>query len=396
MNAEFPSSTRRIYLDNAATSWPKPPEVYAAVDRWMREVGAPAGRGAYREALESDRVVAAARSGIARLLGSDDRRRIIFTAGATDSLNLVLHGWLNPGDHVVTTAAEHNSVLRPLRTLGDQRDVAVTRVACDGAGRVDPDDVRRAMRPQTRLVAVVHASNVTGAIQPVAAIGRIAREAGAALLVDAAQTLGHIPFTTAELQVDFLAASGHKGLLGLLGAGILFIGDGQEARLRGLRQGGTGTRSEDDHQPDSLPDKYEPGSMNLPGLAGLAAAVEYLQRVGVSVVASYAQALTRRLLDGLSEIPGVRLYGPAADDSRLGVVSITINGYDPQEAAALLDATFRIQARGGLHCAPLAHRALGTLAGGGTLRLSLGPFNTEADADAAIAAITALASGQVM
>ncbi len=396
MDAEFPSSTRRIYLDNAATSWPKPPEVYAAVDHWMREVGAPAGRGAYREALESDRVVAAARSGIARLLGIDDRRRIIFTAGATDSLNLALHGWLNPGDHVVTTAAEHNSVLRPLRTLTDQRDVSVTRVPCDGAGRVDPDYVRRAMRPQTRLVAVVHASNVTGAIQPVAAIGRIAHAAGAALLVDAAQTLGHIPFTAAELQADFLAASGHKGLLGLLGAGILYIRDGLDERLRGLRQGGTGTRSEDDHQPDSLPDKYEPGSMNLPGLAGLAAAVEYLQRVGVSVIASHAQALTRRLLAGLSEISGVRLYGPAADDSRLGVVSITINGYDPQEAAALLDATFRIQARGGLHCAPLVHQALGTLAGGGTLRLSLGPFNTEADVDAAIAAITALASGQVM
>jgi cysteine desulfurase family protein len=387
----MPPATR-IYLDNAATSWPKPPAVYEAVDRYLREVGAPAGRGAYREAIESDRIVAATRAGVARVIGADDPRRIVFTSGATESLNLALHGWLRPGDHVVTTAVEHNSVLRPLRALSDLHGVRVSHVSCGGTGRVDPDDVRRALRSDTRLVAVVHASNVTGTLQPVAEIAQLARDVGAAVLVDAAQTLGHLPLAVDELQADLVAASGHKGLLGPLGTGILYIRPGCEDRLRSLRQGGTGTHSEDDRQPESLPDKYESGNQNLPGIAGLGAAVEHLERLGIATISAQLDELTSRLRDGLSQFVGVRVYGPAAAKDRTAVVSLTISGYDPQEVAMLLDSTFRIQVRGGLHCAPLIHRAIGSFSSGGTVRLSPGPMNTPEEIDAAVRAIGELAA----
>jgi cysteine desulfurase / selenocysteine lyase len=384
-------SPRRIYLDNAATSWPKPEPVYWAVDRFQRDIGAAAGRGAYCAGLEADRIVAAARSGVARLIGAGDPRQIVFTASCTDSLNLALHGWLRTGDHVVTTVAEHNSVLRPLRELVERRQIVVTRVACDRDGTVDPDDVRRALRPATRLVAIVHASNVTGAIQPAWEIGQVARAHGAALLIDAAQSIGHLPLAVDELGCDLLAAPGHKGLLGPLGTGLLYIRGGREGELQSFRQGGTGTRSQDDRQPDSLPDKYEAGNLNMPGLAGLAAAVEFLGREGIATIEAREAALAEHLRSGLREIAGVTLYGPAKPQRRVGVVSLNIRGYDPQEAAMLLDATFGIQVRAGLHCAPLMHESLCTLAGGGTVRFSLGAFNTEAEVDAAIAAVTELA-----
>jgi cysteine desulfurase family protein len=389
-NAAMPSP-RRIYLDNAATSWPKPESVYRAVDRFQREIGAAAGRGPYGAGLESDRIVAAARSGVARLIGAGDPRQIIFTASCTDSLNLALHGWLRRGDHVVATAAEHNSVLRPLRELVERRQIVVTRVPCDRDGRVDPDDIRRALRPATRLVALVHASNVTGTVQPAREIGQIARAHGAALLIDAAQTIGHLPLSVDEIGADLLAAPGHKGLLGPLGTGLLYIRSGRESDLQSFRQGGTGTRSQEDRQPDSLPEKYEAGNLNLPGLAGLAAGVEYLEREGIAAVAAREAELADRLRRGMREIAGVTLYRPDSPDGCVGVASLNIAGYDPQEAAMLLDATFGIQVRAGLHCAPLMHESLGTLAVGGTIRFSLGAFSTEADVDAAIAGVAELA-----
>lgn len=392
-NAAMPP--RRIYLDNAATSWPKPEPVYQAVDRYQREIGAAAGRGAYSAGLQADRIVAAARRGVARLIGAGDPRQIVFTASGTDSLNLALHGWLRPGDHVVTTVAEHNSVLRPLRDLADSRQVAITRVSCDASGVVDPDDIRRALRPGTRLVALVHASNVTGAIQPACEIGEIARAHGAALLIDAAQTIGHIPLDVEKLKPDFLAAPGHKGLLGPLGTGMLYIRGGRESELRSFRQGGTGTRSQDDRQPDSIPDKYEAGNLNLPGLAGLAAAIEFLELETIEVIAAREAELATRLRRGFENIPGVTLFGPVEPKRRTGVVSVQIPDYDPQEAAMLLDSAFGIQVRGGLHCAPLMHQRLGALDRGGTLRFSVGAFNTESDVDAAIAAVSEIAGSRV-
>lgn len=393
-NAAMPLP-RRIYLDNAATSWPKPESVYWAVDRFQREIGAAAGRGAYGASLESDRIVAAARNSVARLIGAGDPRQIVFTASCTDSLNLALHGWLRAGDHVVTTVAEHNSVLRPLRELVERRQIGVTRVPCDAAGMVDPDDVRRALRPATRLVAVVHASNVTGAVQPVREIGSITRAHGAALLIDAAQTIGHLPLSVDEIGADLLAAPGHKGLLGPLGTGLLYIRKGREAELQSFRQGGTGTRSQEDRQPDSLPDKYEAGNLNLPGLAGLAASLEFLGREGITAIAEREARLADRLRNHLGEIAGVTLYGPAKPEQRVSVVSVNITGYDPQEAATLLDATFGIQVRAGLHCAPAMHENLGTLASGGTIRFSLGAFNTRVDVDAVVAAVAELAENTI-
>jgi cysteine desulfurase family protein len=386
------SATDRIYLDNAATTWPKPESVYEAVDRYQRDVGAPNGRSGYREALEANRIVERARQGVARLIGVDELAQIVFGCSGTDVLNLAIRGAVRPGDHVVTTVCDHNSVLRPLTALRESIGVAVHYVPCDEAGFVDPDDVRAALRPNTRLVAVVHASNVTGAIQPVEEIGRIARGHGALFLIDAAQSLGHVPIDVPRLEVDLLAAPGHKGLLGPLGTGVLYIRPGVERELEPLRYGGTGSRSDEDRQPSQLPDKYEPGNHNLPGLAGLAAACEFLERSTITSIQNHQSELTARLLGRLREIGGLKVHGPQSTTNRTSVVSMTVDGYDPQELAAVLESSHRIQCRAGLHCAPRMHAALGTTSGGGTLRLSPGFATTLDEIDVVASAIEEVAS----
>lgn len=380
----------RAYLDNAATSWPKPEGVYRAIDQWMRSNGAAAGRGLYAEAIASGEIVAAARRGISRLIGAESPDRIVFCANGTDALNLAIHGALRPGDHVVTTVWEHNSVLRPLRTLQDDGRIELTLLDSGGAFVVDPQKVESALRPNTRLIAVVHASNVTGALQPAAAIGAIARRRRVLFLLDAAQTLGELPIDVRQLQVDLLAAPGHKGLLGPLGTGLLYVRPGIEKQLASVRQGGTGTESESDRQPDAMPDKFESGNLNVPGLAGLLAAIEYLNDRGIDSIRAHSLAMTERLLAGLLAQPGLVMQGPREACDRAPVVSICVPGFDPQEAATALDLSFGVQVRSGLHCAPEAHRALGTLATGGTVRYSLGPFTTAQEIDQAIAATAAL------
>ena len=361
------------------------------MDRYHRELGAPAGRSGYREAAEVDRLIVTCRNRLAALIGADRSDRVVFTTSGTDSLNLALHGLLKPGDHVVTTAAEHNSILRPLRQLQDTRQVQVTRVHCDQFGVVDPDDIAKAVEPNTRVIAVTHASNVTGAVQPIREISSIAGRRSALLLVDAAQTIGHIPIGVNELGIDLLAVPGHKGLLGPLGTGLLYIRAGVERHLDSLRQGGTGTSSEDDRQPTGLPEKYESGNLNVPGLVGLSAAVGYLTQRGVEEVQDHCRGLVHRLRAGLSEIPGITMYGPPTGRDAASVVSITLQGYDPQEIAAALDSAYGVQVRAGLHCAPLMHRTLGTIEQGGTVRFSVGPFNTAGDIDAALAGISEIA-----
>jgi cysteine desulfurase / selenocysteine lyase len=380
----------RIYLDNAATSWPKPESVYVAVDEYQRNSGAPAGRSPYAEALDVTRRVEGVRAVCARLLGVRKPAQLVFTAGGTDGLNLAIHGLLRPGDRVVTSAAEHNSVLRPLAEWERRGEIEVARIDCDATGLVDVEELRRALEPRTRLVALSHASNVTGSVQPIGEIAAIARQAGALLLLDAAQTAGHLPIDVEELGVDLLATSGHKGLLGPLGTGLLYLRPGLENDLACTRQGGTGTRSDDDRQPRTMPDKYESGNLNVPGILGLGAGVEYLLGKGVAALERQVLAHTARLLAGLSEIDAVRLHGRVGTTNRLGVVSLTIEGYDPQEIATVLDTSFRIQVRPGLHCAPHMHRALGTLQRGGTVRLSLGHFTTGEQIDAALSAIREL------
>ncbi len=386
------STNHRIYLDNAATTWPKPESVYAAVDHFQREIGAPNGRSGYREAMESNRIVERARQGVAELIGADDPLQIAFGLNGTDVLNLAIRGIVRPGDHVVTTVCDHNSVLRPLRALGEQIGVDTSYVPCDGEGLISPADVRAALRPNTRLVAVIHASNVTGTIQPIEAIGRIVREHGAMFLVDAAQSLGHVPLDVSLLEVDLVAAPGHKGLLAPLGTGVLYIRSGVERELNPLRYGGTGTRSDEDRQPDELPDKYEPGNHNLPGLAGLVASCEFLARKTIAAIHTHHTALTARLLERLRETSGLTVHGPQSTASRTSVVSITVDGYDPQELAAVLEASHRIQCRAGLHCAPRMHEALGTTESGGTLRISPGYSTTLDDIDTVAAALEEVAS----
>jgi len=334
-----------------------------------------------------NRIVERARKGVAELIGAREMSRVVFGFNGTDVLNLAIRGIVRPGDHVVTTVCEHNSVLRPLHALRETADVTVSYVPCDGQGRVSPADIRAAVKPNTRLVAVVHASNVTGALQPIAEIGKVVRNSDAYFLVDAAQSMGHVPIDVGQLEVDLLAAPGHKGLLGPLGTGVLYIGPGVERELQPLRCGGTGTQSEEDRQPDHLPEKYEPGNHNLPGLAGLAAATDFLRKEAIGEIHAHHSRLTARLLEGLREAPGITIHGPQSIANRTSVVSISVEGFEPQELAALLDASQRIQCRAGLHCAPRMHEALGTTAGGGTLRLSPGCFTSLEEIDTVIATL---------
>jgi cysteine desulfurase / selenocysteine lyase len=389
-------SQSRIYLDNAATSWPKPPAVYEAVDSYQRVNGAPLGRGTYGEAQSVERTVAEARRGLARLLGVRDPNQVILAFNGTDALNIAIHGYVRRGDHVVTTVVEHNSVLRPLRHLADTAEVEITHVECDAEGIVAADAIGAAIRPETRLVVLSHASNVTGALQPVEEVARLLRaRQGPKLLVDAAQSAGHVPIDVDRWGVDMLATSGHKGLLGPLGTGLLCIRRGLEGEISSFRQGGTGSQGDEDRQPRSMPDKYEPGNQNVPGLVGLAASVSYLNDHGIDEVRQHAERLTTQLLGGLQAIAGVTIYGPREVVRRVSVVSLSVEGYDPQELATTLDAAFGIQTRAGFHCAPHMHAALGTAERGGTLRLSVGLFNTQADVAAAIAAVRAIAAARV-
>jgi len=381
----------RIYLDNAATSWPKPDAVYAAVDRYQRTLGVAVGRGATRLGAEVQGIVDRCRQRAARLLNASSPDRIVFTFNGTDSLNLALHGVVQPGDHVVSTVAEHNSVLRPLRDMQDRIGIDVTLVGVDGFGRVVPEDVAAAMRDETALVALTHASNVTGAIQPVEDVARIVADSGALFLLDAAQTAGHLPIDVSELELDLLACPGHKGLLGPLGTGLLYVRPGVERRLWPTRQGGTGSRSEDDRQPETLPDRYESGNHNAPGLVGLEQSLAWLEAQEPGRLRGHEVELTERLLTGLSVIENVRTYGPPAGE-RVGVVSFNLEGMDSQVVAGLLDESFGIETRAGLHCAPQMHVALGTAASGGTVRMSVGPMTTTDEADAAIAAVQQLAA----
>ena len=361
----------RIYLDNAATSWPKPEAVYDAVDRYQREIGAPNGRSGYREAQESNRIVERARRGVAELIGAADPSQIVFGFNGTDVLNIAIRGIVRPGDHVVTTVCDHNSVLRPLRDLHETADVAVTYVPCDGEGFVSPDDVRAALRPNTRLVAVNHASNVTGAIQPIEEIGRVVRESDALFLVDAAQSLGHVPIDVRKFEVDLLAAPGHKGLLGPTGHRRALHPPGRGARARPLRCGGTGTQSDEDRQPDVLPDKYEPGNHNLPGLAGLAAAAEFLQRNTIEAIHAHHAELTAATSRWLARRSTAsrstaRNRPPIAQASSASRSKATIRRSWPRCSSR------RTASNAAPACnAPRAcTKSLGTAAGGGTLRLA--------------------------
>jgi len=381
----------RIYLDNAATSWPKPEVVYKAVDRYQREIGASAGRGAYTHAQQAQRVVDQARTACAQLLGVANPDQIVLTSNGTDALNLAIHGLLQPGDHVVATVCEHNSILRPLEVQTRCHGVTVSYAKCDQAGYVTPEEVASRMQPNTRLVAVLHASNVTGAIQPIDKIAPVVHQHNALLLVDAAQTAGCVPIDVTQLDVDLLATGGHKSLLGPGGTGLLYVRPGLENVLQPIRQGGTGTDSLTESQPAELPTRFEAGSLNIPALAGLIAASTFLQQQGVASIHKHVSDRTTQLIDGLAAIQGIELFGPRTDRPRAAVVSFAAHGYDPQEFAAALDASAGIQSRAGLHCAPRMHAALGTVERGGLVRLSAGWSTTSKEIATALQQIESLA-----
>lgn len=383
-----------IYLDNAATSWPKPPAVYEELGSFLQHAGANPGRAGHQMAARAAWTVEETRRKLARLLGVDDPRRIIFTANTTDALNLAIKGSLSAGDHVVTTVMEHNSVRRPLRAL-ERLGVTTTTVPASTEGIVEPSSIRSALRPNTKLVVVTHASNVNGALQPITEIGRIVHAHGAYLLVDCAQTVGSVPVDMTALGADLLAFPGHKGLMGPPGTGGLVIGERVDtATLRPVREGGTGGNSEEDVQPQEPPARYEAGTVNTVGIAALGAALDFILHNGVEAVGAHERALTTRLIEGLRAIDQVRVLAPRAPEHRVAVVSFIVDGWEPADFGGALDEAFGIACRTGLHCAPGACRVLGA-GEQGTIRLSPGFFTTVEEIDQAIEAVRELATASL-
>lgn len=375
-----------IYLDHAATSWPKPPEVLRAMVDFLEQAGGNPGRSGHRLSIAAGRIVYAAREAVAGLFRVPDPLRVIFTSNATHALNLALHGLLGPGDRVVTGGMEHNAVMRPLRRL-EGRGVEVVVVPYAPDGLPDAAVIGRAIMPGTRLVVINHASNVVGTLAHIAEIAAMTHTAGALLLVDAAQTAGVLPIDMEAMGIDLLAFTGHKGLQGPPGTGGLVLGERVDAgQMEPLLQGGTGSRSEYEIQPDFLPDKFESGTSNGAGIAGLGAGIEWVMARGVEAIRQHEIVLTRRLIEGLGDIPGVQVYGPAEAERRTAVVSFTAVGRRVSEIGMRLDDEAGVLCRVGLHCAPAAHCTIGTFPEG-TVRLAPGPLTTMGEIDAAIAAV---------
>jgi cysteine desulfurase/selenocysteine lyase len=395
-----------IYFDNAATSWPKPPGVIEAMVHFMQEVGANPGRSGHRLSVEAGRIVYEAREALAELFNIEDPLRIVFGPNATEALNLALRGYLRSGDHVITSSMEHNSVMRPLRAL-EREGVELTVVACSPEGFLDPADVETAIRSNTVMVVLNHASNVVGSLLPVAEAGRICRQHDLLLLVDAAQTAGAYPIDVEADHIDLLGFTGHKALCGPMGTGGLYIGPRVDLeRFEPLKRGGTGSRSELEEQPDFLPDLCESGTTNAVGLAGLGAGVRFVLEQGVESIRRHEEKLTAQLIEGLRTVPstglrraqssrsgrgpGVILYGGHDAARQTATVSFNIAGLEPSEVGLQLDEEYGILCRVGLHCAPSAHKTIGTFPTG-TVRFGLSYFNSEEEVEAALLAVREMA-----
>ncbi len=402
---------RQIYMDNAATSFPKPPGVLEAMMRFMRDVGANPGRSRHDRSMEARQIVTECREALAELFHIPEPTRIVFTLNATEALNTVIYGFLHPGDHVIMTQLEHNSVIRPLRYLESVGTVTVSVVPCDRMGFLDISAFRKLVRPETKLVVMNHASNVCGTIQDVStvrdAIGDVP------LMLDAAQSAGVLPIDVQAMGVDFLAFTGHKGLFGPQGTGGLYIREGLD--VRPLKRGGTGSVSELEHQPDFFPDAMEAGTQNNVGIAGLAEGVRFVLETGIDEIRRHESALLDALVAGIDDAAGLTLYGPLDSKKQLAILSVTFDqalpdglrrsfggcggralpstfeSVHPQEAGHMLTEHHEISVRVGLHCAPLAHRALGTFPDG-TVRFSPGYFNTLEEVEIAVHAIKRIAS----
>jgi cysteine desulfurase family protein len=381
-----------IYLDNAATSFPKPEETYVFMDRFYRTHGVNPGRSGYDLCMETGQLVDDTRKELTRFFNGTAPDRLIFAYNSTDALNLALYGMLQAGDHAITTAVDHNAVLRPLEHLSRYHGVQVDHVEFDPAGFVDPDDVARRFRSNTKVVAVNHASNVIGTVQPVAEIGRRCRERGIRFVVDASQTAGKIPIDVQAMNIDVLAFTGHKSMMGPTGIGGLCIQS--DVEIRHTRAGGTGVRSAQRTHLDEYPWRLEYGTPNVMGIAGIHAGLNWILKTGLDKIEEHEMRLMRRLVDGLREIPGVTLYCQDRLDNHIAVMIFNVEGFEAGNTGTMLDVDYNIACRTGLHCAPRLHEQLGLDKIHGAVRLGIGPFNTDEHIETAIGAIREIAAAR--
>ncbi len=380
-----------IYFDNAATAWPKPEKVYRFMDQFYRTQGVNPGRSGYDLAIEAGSLLANLRKRLTKFFGGDEDEpnRLIFSYNATDALNLIIAGLLGPGDHVVTTNLEHNSVIRPVNHLVRDRDVEATFIPFNSEGFVEPGEIEKALRPNTKVVIVNHGSNVLGTVQPVEEIGQICREHGAAFVLDTAQTAGVVPINMREMNVDVVVFAGHKALMGSMGIGGACIR--KHVEVRQVRSGGTGVRSIEPYHLEEYPYRLEYGTPNMVGVAALWAGQDWLGENGVEAVHAREMKLTRKLVEGLKKIEGVRLYCCDHLDDHISTILMNVEGADPGDVGTMLDVDHNIATRTGLHCAPLVHRQLGLVGNHGGVRFSVGAFNTEADVVKAVEAVGQIA-----
>lgn len=375
-----------VYADNAATSFPKPPEVMETITAVLRQTSLSPGRSAHKYSLAASRIIFDTREALAELFNCVDSSRIAFTCNVTEALNVGIFGLrgsiLQPGDHVITTALEHNSVMRPLRYLQQIDNITLSILPIDDNGEVLTSELPRLLRDNTKLIVANHVSNVTGAVTDIEAIGR--QKGNAFFLVDAAQSAGVFPIDVDAMQIDMLAFTGHKSLLGPTGSGGFYLRKGHD--LQPLKRGGTGSNSEMEQQPDFMPDIFEAGTPNTLGIAGLGAGVDFVMRTGLNTIKKHEQHLCRLFCEGLTQFRGVTVYGPPVSRNRAAVISLRLDGKTESEVAQRLDREHNVLVRSGLHCAPGAHRAIGTFPDG-TVRFSFGFFNTEADVTACLQAL---------
>lgn len=372
-----------IYLDNAATSFPKPEGMLKKMQECMKVYCGNPGRSGHWMSMQTGEEIFRSRMSLGKLFQIQDCSRIIFTSNTTDALNLGIKGVLAKGDHVITTAMEHNSVLRPLKRL-EQDGVEISILRCKKDGTPDLEQLSREVKNNTRLIACTHASNVTGTIMPVKELGTFAKSRNILFLVDGAQSAGCLPIDVDEMNIDLLAVPGHKGLLGPMGTGMLYVREGVE--IRSIKEGGTGSKSRDLDQPSELPEGFEPGTMNAPGIIGLGYSAAYVEKTGIDAIRAYEEMLVSFLDEGLRNMKNITVYGPEDCKNKTGIVTFNIEGKSCEEVCERLDREYAIACRGGYHCAPLAHKTIGTY-DSGAVRLSVGPYNTRREINLAVEAI---------
>lgn len=370
-----------IYLDNASTSYPKPDVVIDGMSRFMKKIGTSAGRGAYKRASKTDELLTDCRQMVCKLFNGSDPSKVIFTSNITESLNIIINGVLEEGDHVITSSLEHNSVRRPLNTLKRDLGIEISNAPCSSEGVTSPEEVEKLIKPNTKLIVFTHASNVLGTIQPIREIGAIAKKYNILFVIDSAQTAGAYPIDVVKDNIDILAFTGHKSIMGPTGTGGFLINC--DKSIKPFKSGGTGGDSADPYQPDILPHKYEAGTPNVAGIIGLREALIYIQNEGIDKIRKKEESITRYALRRLSEVEGIEIYGPKKEEEIMGVISFNLKDLSPEKVAKELDRNYNIAVRVGIHCAPTAHEVMGTL-DRGSVRIGIGYFNKKRHIDTLI------------